>query len=186
MPKGRAIVTDAQTTVEVLEPSGLIAVDLWSNFGAAAARLGEALGGGLPGPIRSAELGGGWRAVRVEPTAWWLVGPLAALQATLEAVEEALGENGAAVDLSGGFARLEVAGAGWREMLMVGGVFDAEDPAFGPGSTAGTVLHHASVRYDVIDDHSVHILVAPSRAHDLLDHLRAAATRLEGADSPVA
>jgi heterotetrameric sarcosine oxidase gamma subunit len=90
-----------------------------------------------------------------------------------------LGEDGAAIDLSGGFAGLEIVGPGWRELLMVGGVFDAEDPAFGPGSTAGTILHHAGVRYDVIDDDRVHILVAPSYALDLLDHLRVAASRLE-------
>jgi len=58
---------------------------------------------------------------------------------------------------------------------MVGGVFDAEDPAFRPGSTAGTVLHHAGVRYDVVDDGHVHILVASIYADDLLADLRAAA-----------
>ena len=173
--------TDARTTVEALAPAALVAVDVWGDFEAAAARLGQALGGEMPGLLRSTELAGGWRAVRVEPTLWWLAGPLDGLAAGLGALEAALGEAGAAVDLSGGVARLEVAGPGWRELLMFGGVFDAEDPAFGPGSTAGTVLYHASVRYDVIDDRRVHILVAPSYARDLLAHLRAAAARLEPA-----
>jgi heterotetrameric sarcosine oxidase gamma subunit len=165
--------------VEALGPAALIAVDVWAGLDAAAARLGESLGGELPGLLRSADLGAGWRAVRVEPTVWWLGGPLTALEARLAAVETTLGEDGAAVDLSGGFVRLEVAGPAWRELLMIGGVFDAEDPAFGPGSTAGTVLHHASVRYDVVDDQRVHILVAPSYAQDLLGRLGAAAARLE-------
>jgi heterotetrameric sarcosine oxidase gamma subunit len=168
----------------MLEPTALIAVDAWSNLDAAAARLGDSLGGRLPGLLESSDLAGGWRALRAEPTAWWLVGPLAGLEGRLGAIEAALGEDGAAVDVSGGFARLAVAGPAWRELLMVGGVFDAEDPAFGPGSTAGTVLHHAGVRYDVVDDARVHILVAPSYAHDLLEHLRAAAARLETAEKP--
>jgi heterotetrameric sarcosine oxidase gamma subunit len=178
IPKGRVTVTDAPTTVNALEPAALIAVDVWSDLDAAAARLGEALGGGIPGLLRSGDLAGGWRAVRVEPTVWWLVGSLAGLEAGLGAVEAALADAGAAVDFSGGLVRLEASGPGWRELLMTGGVFDAEDPAFAPDSTAGTVLHHASVRYDVIDEHRVHILVAPSYARDLLHHLRAAAARL--------
>ena len=171
--------TDALTTVAPLERAALIAVDVWSGHGGAAARLGRTLGGALPGPLHVSELTGGWRALRVEATVWWLAGPLRDLETSLDAVEAALGVDGAAVDLSGGFARLEIAGPAWRELLMTGGVFDAEDPAFGPGSTAGTVLYHAGVRYDVLDERRVHILVAPSYAHDLLDHLRAAAARLE-------
>jgi heterotetrameric sarcosine oxidase gamma subunit len=176
-------VTEAPTTIERLGPEALIAIDVWSRFDAASRNLGQALGGALPELLRSGGLAGGWRAVRVEPTVWWLSGPLG-LEAGLGAVEAALGGDGAAVDLSGGFARLEVAGPGWRELLMIGGVFDAEDPAFGPGSTAGTVLYHAGVRYDVVDDRRVQILVAPSYADDLLAHLRAAATRLESSGKP--
>jgi heterotetrameric sarcosine oxidase gamma subunit len=172
-------VTDGRTKVGALGPAALIAVDLWGDLDDAGKRLGAALGGPLPDPLHSADLAGGWRAVRVEPTVWWLAGPLAALEGALATAAAALGEDGAAVDLSGGFVRLEVAGPAWRELLMVGGVFDAEDPAFGPGSTAGTILHHVGVRYDVVDDVRVHILVAPSYAHDLLEHLRAAAARLE-------
>jgi len=169
--------------VQAVGPAALIAVEAWSAFDAAAARVGEVLGGVLPDLLGSSDLAGGWRAVRVEPTVWWLTGPLAGLEAAFDAVETALGEDGAAVDLSGGFTRLEIAGPAWRELLMVGGVFDAEDPDFAPGSTVGTILHHAGVRYDVVDDRRVHILVAPSYAADLLDHLRAAAARLEPSGS---
>lgn len=171
--------TDGPATVTMLEPAALIAFDLWSDTRAAAARIGEALGGPLPGLRRAAELGGGWRAIRVEPTVWWLSGPLADADAQIARLEAALGEDGAATDLSGGFARLAVAGPGWRALLMIGGVFDAEDPAFGPGSTAGTILHHVAVRHDVLADTLVHIHVAPGYAEDLLAHLSAAAARLE-------
>jgi heterotetrameric sarcosine oxidase gamma subunit len=177
-------VTEAPTTVQALGPAALIAVDVWGAFDSAAARLGERLGGSLPGLLATTDLAGDWRALRVEPTLWWLIGPLADLEAELIAVEAALGEDGAAVDLSGGFARLEIDGPGWRELLMIGGVFDAEDAAFGAGSTAGTLLHHASVRYDVVDEGRVHIFVAPSHAQDLLHHLRAAAARLEPSGPP--
>jgi hypothetical protein len=44
--------------------------------------------------------------------------------------------------------------------------------------TAGTLLHHVSVRYDVVDEDRAHIHVAPSYAADLLHHLETAAARL--------
>jgi heterotetrameric sarcosine oxidase gamma subunit len=177
--KGRSIVTDAATvTVRRLEPDSLIAVDLWSETAAARARLAAILGGELPGLTRSSALAGGWRAIRVEPTVWWLSGPLAEAEAMLAQLEGALGEDGAAAELSGAFTRLAVQGRGWRELLMFGGVFDAEDRAFGPGVTAGTLLHHVSVRYDVVDEDRAHIHVAPSYAADLLHHLETAAARL--------
>src|ERR1700678_2597984 len=109
--------TDAPTAAQALRPAALIAVDIWGAFDAVAARLGEALGGALPDLLRSADVGGGWRALRVEPTVWWLIGPLTGLEAGFAAAEAALGEDGAAVDLSGGLARLEIAGPGWRELL---------------------------------------------------------------------
>jgi heterotetrameric sarcosine oxidase gamma subunit len=177
-------VTDGLTTVETLDPAAVIAIDLWSDYDEARGRAGAALGGALPGRLGSADLTGGWRALRVEPTVWWLTGPLEGLEGAVAALEAALGEDGAAVDLTGGLIRLEVAGPGWRELLMIGGVFDAENPAFGPGSTAGTILHHVGVRYDVVDDDRVHIFVAPSYAHDLLQRLRAVAARLEAAERP--
>jgi heterotetrameric sarcosine oxidase gamma subunit len=159
----------------------LIAVDLWAYAEAAKARLSETLGGALPALRHSAPLEGGWRAIRVEPTAWWLTGPLADLKGKMARLEAALAVDGGAIDLTGAFTTITVRGAAWRELLMFGGVFDAEGADFGPGRTAGTLLHHASVRYDVIDHDEVRILAAPSYAEDLLHHLRVAAARLEPA-----
>ena len=152
-------------TVKRLPAAALIAADVWGDSPAALARIGAALTDA-------------WRTTRVEPTAWWFSGPLPDLDGVLARIVDALGEDGAATDLSGGFERLEVAGPGWRTALMFGGVFDAEDPAFGVGATAGTLLHHTAVRYDVTDADAVRIYVAPSYAEDLLYHLSEAVRAL--------
>jgi heterotetrameric sarcosine oxidase gamma subunit len=169
-------VTEALVDVSKPPPRALIAFDLWSN--AATARIGATLGAALPGPNRSADLPGGWRAIRVEPTVWWLSGPLTDLDTCLARLESALGDDGAATDLSGGFIVLALDGPGWREALMFGGVFDAESSTFGPGSTAGTLLHHVAVRYDVRREERVDVHLAPSYAEDLLHHLRSVAPRV--------
>jgi len=166
------------TLVDRLPPTALIALDVWADGPAAIARLSAALGGTLPPSGGATALAGGWRAIRAEPALWWLCGPLDGLDDQLASVAAALDEDGAATDLSGAFVRLRVGGPDWREVLMIGGVFDAEDPAFGPGSTAGTILHHTSVRYDVTAPDAVEIYVAPSHVDDLLHHLRSAVSRL--------
>ena len=150
----------AQTVVSRLEPCGLIAVETWNASRAPVVAIDEP-----------------WRMIRVEPTVVWLRGPLDEADAVLARATETLGETGAATDLSGGFERIRISGPGWRAALMFGGVFDAEDPAFGPGATAGTLLHHLAVRYDVIDADTVEIYVAPSYAADLLHHLHDAARK---------
>ena len=158
--------------VDAQPPRALIAFDLWGDIAAATARAAAALGADLPALNRSNDLAGGWRAIRIEPTVWWLSGPLTDLTACLARLETALGDDGAATDLSGAFAILTLDGPGWREALMFGGVFDAENPAFGPGSTAGTLLHHVAVRYDVRGEERVDVHLAPSSGDDLRDHLR--------------
>jgi heterotetrameric sarcosine oxidase gamma subunit len=165
-------VTEAAVHVSAPPPRALIAFDLWSDAAAGAVRIGEALGGVLPDLNGATDLAGGWRAIRVEPTVWWLSGPLADAEPCLDRLEAALGDDGGATDLSGAFIVLALEGPGWREALMFGGVFDAENSAFGPGSTAGTLLHHVAVRYDVRRAEMVEIHLAPSHAEDLLHHLR--------------
>lgn len=166
-PKARAIVTDKRTTVRPLPPAALIAFDIW---------------GDPSRPPWPGEPEDGWRVIRVEPTVWWLTGPLDGAEAMLARLESALGDDGGVTDLTGGFVRIGVAGPAWREVLMIGGVFDAESPQFGPGSTAGTLLHHIAVRYDVVSNDEVHIFLAPSYADDLAHHLSAAVSRLDAPD----
>ncbi len=166
-PKALATVTDARTTARLLPPTALIAFDIW---------------GKLPHPAWSTELQESWRTIRLEPTVWWLTGPVEQAEAMFDRLEAVLGDDGGVTDLTGGFARIAVAGPAWRELLMIGGVFDAESAGFGVGSTAGTLLHHVAVRYDVVSDDEVHILLAPSYADDLLHHLSAAIPRLDAPD----
>jgi heterotetrameric sarcosine oxidase gamma subunit len=165
----------ARTGVTRLDPCALIAVEIWSDHAACRDRLGAALSGTVPAFGGASDLPGGWRMVSVEPTVWWLRGPLGDLETGLARVEAALSADGAATDLTGGFARLGLHGPDWREILMSGGVFDAEDPGFGSGRTAGTILHHASGRIDVTGDSAAELYVIPSQAADLLDLLRSAA-----------
>lgn len=164
--------TVTEAVIEILGPAAAVAIELWSGHDAAATRLGAAMGGTLPGVNRSSDLAGRWRAIRVEPSVWWLLGPLEDLDRQWASVESSLAGDGGASDMTGGLICISIRGPDWRERLMIGGVFDAEDPAFGPGCTAGTLLGHIGVRYDVIADDEVHILAAPSYGHDLLHHLR--------------
>jgi heterotetrameric sarcosine oxidase gamma subunit len=163
-------------------PAAVIALDVWSGSEIAHKAVAIALGGGLPPLNRSAWLSGGWRATRIEPSVWWLIGPLEDLQPQLARLVAALDQHGGATDLSGGVATLVVTGEQWRELLMIGGVFDAEAGDFGAGRTAGTLLDHVGVRYDVIDDDEVHIHLAPSYADHLAERLGAAAARLDAAE----
>jgi heterotetrameric sarcosine oxidase gamma subunit len=151
--------TEIGTGVALLPPNALIAVEIW--FGAEL------------GPVE------GDRTIRVEPTVWWLSAPLSGAAALIRRLEDEVGERGAVTDISGAFSRLRLSGPRWRAALMIGGVFDAEDPRFGSGATAGTILNHAAVRYDVISEDAVEIYVPPSHVADLVHHLRGAADRAD-------
>ena len=168
------------TVVSTEDPTALIAVEFWSDPAVAAARLAAALGGPLPGIGAATDMEGAWRAIRVEPSVWWLCGPLADLDDTLGRVGAALAPDGAVTDLTGGFERLRIAGPDWRSVLMIGAVFDAESPDFTVNSTVGTILHHIAVRYDVVAADAVHVFVAPSYAGDLRHFLHEAATHERG------
>ena len=143
-----------ETSISVLQPAALVAVELWDDGSAWTATP----------PAKA------WRAIRVEPLVWWLSGPLEALGDMLALIETLVGEAGEVADLSGGFSRIAIRGD-WRERLMFGGVFDAEDPAFTVGSTAGTILHHVAVRYDVVEPDEIHVYAPPSYVADLMHHL---------------
>ncbi len=172
--KGRVTVTEP-VVIAVVEPFALVAVELWEP--AAEVAVADAIDATPPLPGLSAALGEGWRAIRVEPLVWWLRGPLCGLARMMARLEAPLAGTGVAVDLTGGFAQLRIAGPGWRDLLMIGGVFDAEDPAFGAGCTASTVLHHVAVRYDVVGPDEVSAYAPPSHLEGLLHHWRGAAGR---------
>ena len=107
----------------------------------------------------------GLRALKVEPRRWWLIG--AAAQA--EALAATLGDNGTLAPIGGGLVRATLIGPGWRELLTVSGIFDAEDPGFGPGGVAGTVIHHVAVRIAPISATSCEVYFASSYAPSLIE-----------------
>ena len=103
-----------------------------------------------------------------EPKAWLVSGDAASLETALSPVA-------AVSDVSGAWRRIDVSGAGWRELLMVDGFFDAESPTFTQGCIAATVLHHAPVMLHVTGEQSVSVFVAPSFATDLFAAFKIAA-----------
>jgi sarcosine oxidase gamma subunit len=106
-----------------------------------------------------------------EPKVWLVRGSAADLA-------DILAEDGAAIDVTGAFSRLRITGAVWRELLMIGGVFDAESATFTTDCIAGTVIHHLPVRLDVIDAQTVDAYTPPSYAAEMAHHWRAAAQRI--------
>ena len=135
--------TESGVSITIAPAGEVIVLDLWA--------------GALP------DLGD-VAVMKVEPKRWWLLGPGSAL-AEIEAV---LGENGASTPIGGGLMRTELTGPGWRAQLMIGGLFDAEDPAFGPGQCAATQLHHAPVWIEVLSEDAANVYFPAS----LLDDMR--------------
>lgn len=161
--------------IEAGPAGGLWALALWSGGEAAQARLAVAFGWPLPTPGRAA--GDAARfALRLEPALWWVGGERLDRAAT----EAALAADGALTAIGGGFRRVRLAGAGWRSLLMVGGVFDAEAPAFAPGCVASTVIEHVQVRLHVVAEGACDAYVPASHAADLLHFWTEAARTLGG------
>ncbi len=156
--------------VQIEPPATLLALEIWGDITVVEGRLRAP----LPQSCRSADLNGS-RWLWWEPGVWLVRGDAEGLQSSLE---EAVGDHGAVTNLSGGFVRIGVTGSLWRDLLMIGGVFDAENPNFGPGSVAGTVIHHMPVRLDVIGESAVEAYVPPSYAGDLMHHWTRSAARL--------
>jgi len=141
-------------------------IEVWGDVAAVEHRLGAA----LPKAGAAMTLNGA-RLMWWEPKVWLVRG------AGID-LPDALAKDGAAIDVTGAFSRLRITGAAWRELLMIGGVFDAESPAFGPDCIAGTVIHHLPVRLDVIDAQTVEAYTPPSYAAELAHHWEAAARRI--------
>ena len=170
MPKGRVIVTEA-VTITAAPAGSVYALELWD--GAALAPLAALLGFALPAPGRCAG-GPSLRAIRTEPAVWLLDG--AALDPA--AVPAALADHGALTEVGGGLVRITLSGADWRAVLMADGVFDAENAAFAPGSTAGTLIAHTAARLVVTGEETCEVLVSASYAAHLRHALERSAKML--------
>ncbi len=152
--------------ITVLPSEPLTQIEVWGDVAAVEGSLGAV----LPKVGRSTTLNAS-RIMWWEPKVWLVRG-------TSTDFAEVLAGDGAAIDVTGAFSRLRITGPDWRELLMIGGVFDAESPAFAPDCIAGTVIHHLPVRLDVIAPQTVDAYTPPSYAAELAHHWEVAARRM--------
>lgn len=130
-------------TITILPTAPLHAMEIWSAPIAIAQRFEAAVGFALPPMGRSAG-DDRLRLIRYEPTVWLIEGDSGDLPTILD-------EDGEVTAIGGGIVRARLSGAGWRTLLMEGGVFDAENPQFGPGCSASTIIDHVNVRLHVVN-----------------------------------
>jgi heterotetrameric sarcosine oxidase gamma subunit len=140
----RESVTVTDVSVTLLPAAPLHVFEIWSNPAVVAQRFKAATGFDLPAMGRSA----GTDAlclIRYEPTVWLVEGDAAALPPILA-------EDGALTAIGGGIVRVSLSGKGWRTLLMEGGVFAAENPAFATGCSAATIIDHVNIRLHVVGE----------------------------------
>jgi heterotetrameric sarcosine oxidase gamma subunit len=137
-------VTVTNVTITPLPAAPLHALEIWSNPVAVAKRFKTATRLDLPGMGRSAATET-FCLIRFEPTVWLVEGDASIFPAIL-------GDDGVLTAIGGGIIRVQLSGNGWRTLLMEGGVFDAENPAFSAGCSAATIIGHVNVRLHVVSD----------------------------------
>ena len=159
-----------EVTITTLPAAPLHVFEIWGNAASVAKRFKAAMGFALPATGRS---GGNdaLRLIRFEPTVWLVEGDASALSAILS-------DDGALTAISGGIVRMRLSGPGWRTLLMEGGVFDAEDPAFSAGCSAAPIIDHVNVRLHVIGDDACDAYVPLSFSQGLLHFWKEAALSL--------
>lgn len=153
-----AIVTDPVTVSEP-QPTRLVRIEAFALTPAFAKAFKAAVGAPVPAAGKVVDAPAG-PVIWAEPRAVLASGDAAALSAALSGIA-------AVSDVSGAWRRIDLTGPGWRERLMIDGLFDAESPAFAPGCVAATVLHHAPVMLCPTGSDGVAVYVAPSFAADL-------------------
>ncbi len=158
MPPGIATVIDFAITP--ITDRAIFRLALWNK--APALRIA---GAALPAPCR-AITSGDLRILWLEAGHWLITCPTATATETAASIAAQIGDNGTLVEVGGALAGRQLRGGGWRELLMFGGVFDAESPGFAPGCVARTVMHHASLLIDVVADDHVNAYVPASYAED--------------------
>jgi heterotetrameric sarcosine oxidase gamma subunit len=168
--------TAQMLTITPLPAAPLHALEIWSNAPAVAKRFAAATGFALPPMGRSAGTDA-LRLIRYEPTVWLVEGDASALPDILSGI---LAEDGSLTPIGGGIVRVRLSGKGWRTLLMEGGVFDAENPAFAPGCSAATIIDHVAVRLHVVSDDVCDAYVPASFSAGLLHFWEVAAGNLVG------
>ena len=160
------------TSIIALPAAPLHVLEIWREPAKVAARVQKALGMALPAMNHSAR-NEATTLLRYEPTVWLVEGDIAVLADTL-------GDDAALTAIGGGIVRFRLAGPGWRELLMEGGVFDTSAAAFPVGATAATVIDHVGVRLYVESDEAC-IAYVPSSFAESLHHFWDGALPLLGA-----
>jgi heterotetrameric sarcosine oxidase gamma subunit len=158
-------VTDV--TITMLPAAPLHALEIWSNVATVAKRFDFATGFALPPMGRSAGTDTR-RLIRYEPTVWLVEGDASALPPILR-------EDGSITAIGGGIVRVRLSGKGWRTLLMEGSMFDAESPAFTPGSSAATIIDHVAVRLHVVSDDACDAYIPASFSAGLVHFWKQAA-----------
>lgn len=143
-------------TIEQLGRAPLHVLELWGDPRAAAKRIAKALGHDLP---KAGKAQG--NVLRLSPTTWLVEGDVGALN-------QALGDGGALTPTGGGYERVRLSGPKWRNLLMEGGLFDAESPAFGIDCVVTTPIDHVAVTLRVESEDACLAYVPASHAADLL------------------
>jgi heterotetrameric sarcosine oxidase gamma subunit len=167
-------VTDV--TITPLPAAPLHVLEIWSSAPAVAKRFEAATGFGLPPMGRSAGTEA-LRLIRYEPTVWLVEGDASALPDMLSGI---LGEDGSLTPIGGSIVRVRLSGEGWRTLLMEGGMFDAENPAFATGCSAATIIDHIAVRLHVVSDDTCDVYVPASFSAELVHFWELAAGTLVG------
>ena len=160
------------TSIIALPAAPLHALEIWREPAKVAARVQKAIGFALPAMNRSAG-NAATTLLRFEPTVWLVEGDTSVLADTL-------GDDAALTAIGGGIVRFRIAGPGWRELLMEGGVFDTSAAAFPVGATAATVIDHVGVRLYAESDEAC-IAYVPSSFAESLHHFWDGALPLLGA-----
>ena len=143
-----------------LPAAPLNVLEIWSNPLAVTKRFAKAYGASLPPQGSSLQLPS-MQLIRYEPTVWLVEGEIGELA-------EILGFDGSLTAIGGGLVRVRLSGAGWRSLLMEGGVFDAESKDFAPGCSAATVIDDVNVRLLVESDDACLAYVPLSYADDMI------------------
>ncbi len=131
--------------------------------GPAAARVAAALGADLPGPNRVAQ-GTDCRALWLGPDEWLIVAGDGLDDALVARFEEAVGADGAVVDLSANRTGLVLAGPHARDVLATCCSLDFHPRVFGPGQCAQTLVQKAGVLVEQTDADAYLVLIRPSFA----------------------
>ena len=159
-----------EAAITVLPAAPLHALEIWSNPAQVAQRFEAAFGDRLPASGSSLQRAD-FLLIRYEPTVWLAEGNIGRLA-------EILGADGSLTAIGGGIVRVRLGGAGWRRLLMEGGVFDAESTDFAAGCSAATLIDHVGVRLYVESDDACLAYVPLSYAHDLVHFWNLAAKSL--------